>query len=72
MNESVGTEVEGEREEGDKLNPKVIAFDMLYGAVKGLSGLFFKAFIARNTHGFSLIIHNSAVHSKFSTYFTRD
>ena len=29
-------------EESDKLNPKVIALDVLYGAVKGLSGLFFK------------------------------
>ncbi|MHA2123551.1 MAG: lysophospholipid acyltransferase family protein [Promethearchaeota archaeon] len=32
-------------EDSDKLNPKIIAFDALYGAVKGLSGLFFKALI---------------------------
>lgn len=38
-------------EESDKLNPKVIAFDVLYGAVKGLSGLFFKAFMNLRIEG---------------------
>ncbi|MFX1410968.1 MAG: lysophospholipid acyltransferase family protein [Promethearchaeota archaeon] len=38
-------------EEPDKLNPKVIATDMLYGAVKGLSGLFFKAFMNLTIEG---------------------
>ena len=48
MSESTSTEI---KEEGDKLNPKVIAFDMLYGAVKGLSGLFFKAFMDLKIEG---------------------
>lgn len=37
--------------EGDKLNPKVIATDILYGAVKGFSGLFFKAFMDLKIEG---------------------
>ena len=48
MSESTSTEI---KEEGDKLNPKLIAFDMLYGAVKGLSGLFFKAFMDLKIEG---------------------
>ena len=48
MSESTNPEI---KEEGDKLNPKVIAFDMLYGAVKGLSGLFFKAFMDLKIEG---------------------
>ncbi len=48
MSESTSTEI---KDEGDKLNPKVIAFDMLYGAVKGLSGLFFKAFMDLKIEG---------------------
>ncbi len=48
MSESTNTEI---KDEGDKLNPKVIAFDMLYGAVKGLSGLFFKAFMDLKIEG---------------------
>jgi len=39
------------KEEGDKLNPKLIAFDVLYAAVKGLSGLFFKAFMDLKIEG---------------------
>ena len=31
-------------EDPNKLNPKKLAFDALYGAVKGLSGLYFKLF----------------------------
>lgn len=38
-------------EESDKLNPKVIATDILYGAVKGLSGLFFQAFMNLRIEG---------------------
>jgi len=38
-------------EESDKLNPKVIALDVLYGAVKGLSGLFFKALMNLRIEG---------------------
>ncbi|MFX1366145.1 MAG: lysophospholipid acyltransferase family protein [Promethearchaeota archaeon] len=38
-------------EESDKLNPKLIASDVLYGAVKGLSGLFFKAFMNLKIEG---------------------
>ena len=38
-------------EESDKLNPKIIATDVLYGAVKGLSGLFFKAFMNLRIEG---------------------
>ncbi|MFX1327218.1 MAG: lysophospholipid acyltransferase family protein [Promethearchaeota archaeon] len=37
--------------EGDKLNPKVIATDILYAAVKGFSGLFFKAFMDLKIEG---------------------
>ena len=48
MSESESPEI---REEGDKLNPKLIAFDMLYGAVKGLSGLFFKVFMDLKIEG---------------------
>ncbi|MFW9988729.1 MAG: lysophospholipid acyltransferase family protein [Candidatus Odinarchaeota archaeon] len=39
------------KEEGDKLNPKLIAFDVLYAAVKGVSGLFFKTFMNLNIEG---------------------
>ncbi|MFX1303987.1 MAG: lysophospholipid acyltransferase family protein [Promethearchaeota archaeon] len=39
------------KEEGDKLNPMAIATDFLYGAVKGLSGLFFKAFMDLKIEG---------------------
>ncbi|MFX1279268.1 MAG: lysophospholipid acyltransferase family protein [Promethearchaeota archaeon] len=39
------------QEESDKLNPKVIATDVLYGAVKGLSGLFFQAFMNLRIEG---------------------
>ncbi|MFW9879413.1 MAG: lysophospholipid acyltransferase family protein, partial [Candidatus Thorarchaeota archaeon] len=46
--ESTGPEI---KEEGDKLNPKVIATDILYAAVKGLSGLFFKAFMDMKIEG---------------------
>ncbi|MHA2182720.1 MAG: lysophospholipid acyltransferase family protein [Promethearchaeota archaeon] len=38
-------------EDPNKLNPKVIATDMLYGAMKGLSGLFFKAFMNLRIEG---------------------
>ena len=38
-------------EDPNKLNPKVIATDVLYGAVKGLSGLFFKAFMNLRIEG---------------------
>jgi 1-acyl-sn-glycerol-3-phosphate acyltransferase len=38
-------------EESDKLNPRIIATDVLYGAVKGLSGLFFKAFMNLRIEG---------------------
>ncbi|MHA1916617.1 MAG: lysophospholipid acyltransferase family protein [Promethearchaeota archaeon] len=38
-------------EDSDKLNPKIIAFDALYGAVKGLSGLFFKALMNLRIEG---------------------
>ncbi len=38
-------------EDSDKLNPKVIATDILYGAVKGLSGLFFQAFMNLRIEG---------------------
>jgi len=31
-------------EDPNKLNPKALAFDVFYGAVKGLSGLYFKLF----------------------------
>lgn len=48
MSESTSPEI---KEEGDKLNPKLIAFDMLYGAVKGLSGLFFKVFMDLKIEG---------------------
>ena len=48
MSESTSEEI---KEEGDKLNPKLIAFDMLYGAVKGLSGLFLKAFMDLKIEG---------------------
>lgn len=48
MSESTSTEI---KEEGDKLNPKLLAFDMLYGAVKGVSGLFFKAFMDLKIEG---------------------
>jgi len=51
MNEMSESEIPEIKEEGDKLNPKVIAFDMLYGAVKGLSGLFFKAFMDLKIEG---------------------
>jgi 1-acyl-sn-glycerol-3-phosphate acyltransferase len=39
------------KEEGEKLNPMAIATDVLYGAVKGLSGLFFKAFMDLKIEG---------------------
>ncbi|MFX0140580.1 MAG: lysophospholipid acyltransferase family protein [Candidatus Hodarchaeota archaeon] len=39
------------KEEPDKLNPMAIATDFLYGAVKGLSGLFFKAFMNLKIEG---------------------
>jgi len=48
MNENTSIEIEPE---SDKLNPKVIATDVLYGAVKGLSGLFFKAFMNLRIEG---------------------
>ncbi len=48
MSESTSTEI---KDEGDKLNPKIIAFDMLYGAVKGLSGLFFKVLMDLKIEG---------------------
>lgn len=48
MSESTNPEI---KEEGDKLNPKLLAFDMLYGAVKGLSGLFFKVFMDLKIEG---------------------
>ena len=48
MSGSVGTEI---KDEGDKLNPKLIAFDMLYAGVKGLSGLFLKAFMDLKIEG---------------------
>jgi len=38
-------------EDSDKLNPKAIATDVLYGAVKGLSGLFFQAFMNLRIEG---------------------
>ncbi len=38
-------------EDPNKLNPKKIAFDVLYGAVKGVSGLFFKAFMDLQIEG---------------------
>ncbi len=38
-------------EDPNKLNPKKIAFDVLYGAVKGISGLFFKAFMDLQIEG---------------------
>ncbi len=38
-------------EDPNKLNPKVIATDVLYGAVKGLSGLFFKVFMNLRIEG---------------------
>ncbi|MFX1455941.1 MAG: lysophospholipid acyltransferase family protein [Promethearchaeota archaeon] len=38
-------------EDQNKVNPKVIATDVLYGAVKGLSGLFFKAFMNLQVEG---------------------
>ena len=38
-------------EDPNKLNPKVIATDVLYGAVKWLSGLFFKAFMNLRIEG---------------------
>ncbi len=38
-------------EESDKLNPKALATDVLYGAVKGLSGLFFQAFMNLRIEG---------------------
>jgi 1-acyl-sn-glycerol-3-phosphate acyltransferase len=38
-------------EDPNKLNPKVIATDVLYGAVKGLSGLFFKTFMNLRIEG---------------------
>ncbi len=48
MSESMSSEI---NEKGDKVNPKFIAFDMLYAAVKGLSGLFFKAFMDLKIEG---------------------
>ncbi|MFX0040832.1 MAG: lysophospholipid acyltransferase family protein [Promethearchaeota archaeon] len=48
MSESVSPD---KKEEADKLNPKLIAFDMLYASVKGLSGLFFKAFMDLKIEG---------------------
>ena len=48
MSESTNPDI---KEEGDKLNPKLLAFDMLYGAVKGLSGLFFKVFMDLKIEG---------------------
>ncbi len=48
MSESTNPEI---KEEGDKLNPKLLSFDMLYGAVKGLSGLFFKVFMDLKIEG---------------------
>jgi len=39
------------QEDSEKLNPKVIATDILYGAVKGLSGLFFQAFMNLRIEG---------------------
>jgi 1-acyl-sn-glycerol-3-phosphate acyltransferase len=38
-------------EDPNKVNPKVIATDVLYGAVKGLSGLFFKTFMNLRIEG---------------------
>ncbi|MFX0011147.1 MAG: lysophospholipid acyltransferase family protein [Candidatus Hermodarchaeota archaeon] len=48
MSEDIIPEIE---EESDKLNPKIIATDVLYAAVKGLSGLFFKAFMNLRIEG---------------------
>ncbi|MFX1312208.1 MAG: lysophospholipid acyltransferase family protein, partial [Promethearchaeota archaeon] len=48
MTESIGSEIP---EESDKVNFKVIAFDVLYAAVKGLSGLFFKTFMGLKIEG---------------------
>ncbi|MFX1503903.1 MAG: lysophospholipid acyltransferase family protein, partial [Promethearchaeota archaeon] len=48
MSESMSAEI---NEESDKLNPKIIASDVLYAAVKGLSGLFFKAFMNLRIEG---------------------
>jgi 1-acyl-sn-glycerol-3-phosphate acyltransferase len=48
INEETTPEI---KEEGDKLNPRVIATDFLYAAVKGLSGLFFKAFMDLKIEG---------------------
>ncbi|MFW9771319.1 MAG: lysophospholipid acyltransferase family protein [Candidatus Thorarchaeota archaeon] len=48
MSETTTPEI---KDEGDKLNPKLIAFDALYAAVKGLSGLFFKAFMNLEIEG---------------------
>ncbi len=48
MSETTSPEI---KDEGDKLNPKLIAFDVLYAAVKGLSGLFFKAFMNLEIEG---------------------
>jgi len=45
------TETEPVPEEKDKLNPKVIATDILYAAVKGFSGLFLKAFMGLKIEG---------------------
>ncbi|MFX1346943.1 MAG: lysophospholipid acyltransferase family protein [Promethearchaeota archaeon] len=39
------------QEDSEKLKPKVIATDVLYGAVKGLSGLFFQAFMNLRIEG---------------------
>ncbi len=38
-------------EDPNKLNPKKLGFDALYGAVKGVSGLFFKAFMNLRIEG---------------------
>ncbi|MHA2185911.1 MAG: lysophospholipid acyltransferase family protein [Promethearchaeota archaeon] len=38
-------------DQSDKVNPKVIALDVLYGAVKGLSGLFFKTLMNLRIEG---------------------
>ncbi|MFW9867426.1 MAG: lysophospholipid acyltransferase family protein [Candidatus Thorarchaeota archaeon] len=48
MSEDIIPEIE---EESDKLNPKIIATDVLYAAAKGLSGLFFKAFMNLRIEG---------------------
>ena len=48
MSESISSEIP---EKSDKVDFKVVAFDMLYAAVKGLSGLFFSTFMGLKIEG---------------------